>query len=252
MSLHERLQAGETILGFANTLPAAGIIEIMSKGWDIVWIDCQHGQLSYDSALAAVRTAMAMGIDSLVRVPTHDPGLLGVYADLSPQALMIPLVDTRQQAEAVARALCFPPRGNRSFGGRRPIDLHGMNYTHTHAPLVVAQIESPEAIEHAAEIAAVDGIDMLFFGPDDVKLRLGIPMDTVPTEHPALREAMRRVAEIARAAGKHAGATAGSGPAARAVRELGYQLIMCGSDVHCLRTIAPQRLAEVRKALSEP
>jgi len=248
--MRERLQAGETLLGFANTLPAAGIVELMCKDIDVVWIDCQHGQHDQRTALDAVRVADLLGILSTVRVPTHDPLLLGTYADLAPSSLMVPMVETRAQAEVVARALAFPPAGNRSYGGRRMIDRYGPQAYRTHVPLVMAQIETLASVEEAEAIIAVEGIDMLFFGPDDMKLRMGIPVDTSPLDHPELLEAMARTARIARAAGKFAGTTAASGKAARVVRDMGYQLLMCGADVVFIRTGAPQRLADVRDALA--
>lgn len=251
MTLRERLGAGETILGFANTFPATGIVELMCKDVDLAWIDCQHGQIDYMAALDAVRAADRVGILSMVRVPTHDPLLLGTYADLSPSALMIPMVETVEQARSVARALTFPPLGNRSFGGRRPIDIHGLGFYRTHQPLIVAQIETLESVACAEAIAAVEGIDVLFFGPDDMKLRMGIPVETSPLDHPELLDAMRRTAKIARAAGKWSGTTAANGKAARAARDMGYQMLMCGADAQFLRLLPPQRLAEVRDALGE-
>jgi len=251
MTIRERLQAGEIILGVSNSYPAAGIIEVMCPGWDMVWIDGQHGQFDYNSLLAAVRAADLLGVSTLVRVPTHDPLLLGTYADMDADALMVPMVETRAQAESIARALRFAPRGNRSYGGRRVIDMHGRNYYQDYKPLIFAQIETLESVDNAAEIAAVDGIDLLFFGPDDMKTRMGIPIDTPPLEHPQLREAMQRTAEIARAAGKFAGTVAATPPAIKACREMGYQVMMCGGDVTLFRVYAPQKLAEMKKALEE-
>jgi 4-hydroxy-2-oxoheptanedioate aldolase len=251
MNVLQRLQAGETILGLSNSYPAAGIIEVMCPGWDMVWIDSQHGQHDYNSLLAAIRAADLLGVSTLVRVSTHDPLLLGTYADMDPDALMVPMVETPEQAESIARALRFAPRGNRSYGGRRVIDMHGRNYYQEYKPLIFAQIETLESVDNAEAIAAVEGIDLLFFGPDDMKTRMGIPIDTAPIEHPELREAMRRTAEIARAAGKFAGTVAATPPAVKACHEMGYQVLMCGGDVTLFRLHAPQRLADMKKALEE-
>lgn len=251
MTIRERLQAGEVILGMSNSYPAAGIIEVMCQGWDMVWIDGQHGQHDFASMLNAVRAADAIGVSTLVRVPTHDPLLLGTYADLDADALMIPMVETVAQARAIARALRFPPIGNRSYGGRRVIDLHGREYYLEQKPFIMAQIETLESVDNAAEIAAVEGIDLLFFGPDDMKTRMGIPIDTAIVDNPQLLDAMKRTAEAARAAGKFAGTVAATPEAVKACREMGYQVLMCGGDVTLFRLHAPQRLAEMRKALEE-
>ncbi len=149
-SLRQRLQDGQRLLGVANAYPATGIIEGMCKGWDVVWIDGQHGQMGYDAALSAIRAAAACGIESIFRVPGHDQSMLGAYADLAPSGLMIPMVNTVAQAQAIAAALQFAPKGIRSYGGRRPIDLHGRDYYKT-SPFVIAQIETVEAVQNANE-----------------------------------------------------------------------------------------------------
>jgi len=251
MTLLERLQAGDIILGLSNSYPAPGIIELMCPGWDMVWIDGQHGQFEYNSLLAAVRAAERVGVSSLVRVPTHDPILLGTYADMDADALMLPLVETREQAQSIARALRFAPVGNRSYGGRRVIDLHGREYYKEYKPLIFAQIETLESVENAADIAAVEGIDLLFYGPDDMKTRLGIPIETAALDNPKLRDGLRRTAEVARAAGKIAGTTGGSPQTLPILREMGYQVIMCGGDVPYIRTTSPQKLAEMKEAMKE-
>src|SRR5690606_8595907 len=98
--------------GLANMYPCAGIIEGMCGGWDFVWIDGQHGQMAYDATLHAVRAADAAGIQALVRVPGHEYGILGPVADMAPAAIMVPMIDTPEQAKTVTKALCFPPIGN--------------------------------------------------------------------------------------------------------------------------------------------
>lgn len=245
--LFEQLRAGQVILGLANMYPAAGIIEGMCKGWDFVWIDGQHGEMSYDSCLRAAQAATATGIDSLIRVPGHDHRDLGMFADLAPAAIMVPMVDSVEQAKGIVQGLRFPPLGNRSYGGRRIIDLHGRNYVQETELLVVAQIETLEAAACADEIAAVDGIDLLFFGPDDMKVRMGIPINTPINENDELRKAMAQTATAARNAGKFAGTVAGTTAAAEMVTVLGYQLLMGGGDIAFLRTLAAEKLSALRE-----
>jgi 2-keto-3-deoxy-L-rhamnonate aldolase RhmA len=185
-------------------------------------------------------------VASLVRVPGHEYGILGPIADLDPTAIMVPMVNTLEQAQEVVRGLRFPPLGERSFGGRRMIDHHGREYYHTRELMVVAQIETLEAVENAEKIAAVDGIDALFFSPDDMKVGMGLPINTVPAEHPRLREAMEHTARAARAAGKAVAGVAVSPEAVQAARSMGYQMFAAGADVAFLRMAAAARLAELR------
>ncbi len=170
------LSASQSATTTSTTLPTDYcLIETIGPMWDFLWIDGQHGPFSYDSALTAVRTTDLVGTDSLLRVPGQEHSLLGLYADMLPSAMMVPVVNTPEQAKAVVDATRFPPLGNRSYGGRRPIDFLGRDYYMGEGLVLVLQIETPEAVENAAAIAALEGVDALFLGADDLKIQLGVP-----------------------------------------------------------------------------
>ena len=96
---------GGTALGLCNMYPASGIIEGMCQGWDYVWIDGQHGEMSYDSILQAMHACRGMNLEVMLRVPASNSSLVGMYADLDPAVLMMPMIDTEEQAkEVVIRA----------------------------------------------------------------------------------------------------------------------------------------------------
>jgi len=249
--LLEKMRQDRIVLGLGNMYPASGIVEGMCRGWDFVWIDGQHGEMSYDSILHAVQAARGAEIATLLRVPGHEHSVLGRYADLSPAAVMIPMVDNPEQARHVAAGLRFPPLGNRSYGGRRVIDLHGREYYREQDIVVVAQIETLEAAVNAPDIIRTEGIDCLFFGPDDMKVRMGIPVNTPITESAELREAMQNTARAARDAGKFAGCVAANPAAIEMSVELGFQLIVGGGDIVFLRTAAAARLEELRTAADQ-
>jgi 2-keto-3-deoxy-L-rhamnonate aldolase RhmA len=243
------LQERKVLLGVTHCYAAEGILETIASGWDFVWIDGQHGQFDIESALRAVRAASGMGLETVLRVPTHDPGLLGLYADTGTSALMIPLVDTPTMAADVVRALRFPPHGNRSFGGRRVIDVHGRDYCRTREPLVVAQIESASGLKNVEAIAAVEGVHVLFFGADDMKLHLGVPLDTPLRESETLLAAQRATAEASRSAGKWCGCVAADPRDLKSALEQGYQLVAVGADVRFLRNGSRQALEEGRRVV---
>ena len=250
--LIRKLHEGRVLLGLGQMYPASGIIEGMCKGWDFVWIDGQHGEMSYDSILHAVQAAMAAGVEGLVRVPGHEHSVLGQYADLAPAAIMVPMVETRDQARYVARGLCFPPLGNRSYGGRRLVDIHGRDAYREYELLVVAQIETVQSVENASDIISTEGVGCLFFGPDDMKVQMGIPVNTPVLENKRLLDAMARTAQAAREAGKFAGTVASDKDTLRVALEMGYRMIVGGSDIVFLRTLAAQRLKELRGVCEEP
>lgn len=244
--MRERLTEGCILLGLANTYPAPGIIEMMAQGWDFVWVDAQHGQLDLSDAAAGVRACERIGAASVLRVPTHDPGWLGRFADTAATALMVPLVNTVEEARAVVSALRFAPLGQRSFGGRRVIDLWSETYFTEQEPVILAQIETPEAVENVEAIAQIEGIDMLFIGTDDLKVGLGVDRTRDDLEYPELVDAIERTARAARQAGKWCGAVAKQPARVEWMKDLGYQLMAAGSDVGFLRAAA-HTLKEMRE-----
>ncbi|QDT00403.1 HpcH/HpaI aldolase family protein [Adhaeretor mobilis] len=246
--LSERLRNKEPLLGFYYGYPAEGILETIGPGWDFVWIDGQHGQLSFGDALSAVRAASWLGLETVLRVPTHDPGLLSQYADTAPSAMMIPQVDSAEMATAIVRALRFPPQGNRSYGGRRVIDVNGHDYYRSSEPLIMAQIESRIGLKNVEQIVAVDGIDGLFFGCDDFKLSLGLPIETCAAENESIQIARGNTARAAQSADKWSGTSIGVSELS-AHLDMGYQLLAIGSDVGFLRQGSRQALNEGRSIL---
>ena len=248
--LGEKLKSGQVAIGLANMYPAAGIIEGMCVGWDFVWVDGQHGEHSYETIMHACRTADLVGVDVVLRVPAHDCSLMGNYADLVPSAIMVPMVNTVAEASAVVRAVRFPPLGSRSFGGRRAIDLGSRDYYQDDNLLVVAQIETVESVEHVDEIIRVPGVDVVFFGPDDMKVQMGIPVNTPVLSNERLLAAMERTAEAAREAKKFCGCVVGSEQDFERVIAMGYQLVVAGGDVVFMRVMGEQRRTNLRQILA--
>jgi 4-hydroxy-2-oxoheptanedioate aldolase len=141
----------------------------------------------------------------------------------------------------------FPPLGKRSYGGRRPIDFQGRMYFQTanEDTLLVIQIETPLAIENAEAIAAIPGVDALFLGPDDILLRRGMPMD-VPRTRELLGDDMKAVISACRKHGKF-GVMVGVGTTMLTLcLEMGFHLIVAGSDVPFLANSSKQAATEAR------
>jgi len=242
---------GDVALGFSLSLPAAAIIETASTGWDWVWIDGQHGQHDYRTILESVRVADACGIAPIVRVPGHEASLIGRALDMRPAGIMVPMVDTPDDARRVVEAARFPPLGKRSYGGRRAADLEGREYVETadERMLLLAQIETIEGVRNAQAIAATEGVDVLFFGPDDMKVRLGIPINASINESPKLAEALEQTVTAAKSAGKITGCVTPTAEVLKLAVSLGCSLLVGGGDVAFLRTTAPAKLAELRAVL---
>jgi 2-keto-3-deoxy-L-rhamnonate aldolase RhmA len=217
----------------------------MCPGWDFVWIDGQHGQLAYDSICQAVIAAENAGVATMVRAPGHEYGILGPLADLAPDAIMLPMVNSADEACNAMRALAFPPHGQRSFGGRRIVDMHGMTYHLDTELMVLAQIETPEAVSNVDDIIATPGIQCLFVGAADLRIRMGIPIATTVSQSPELQEALKTAAQAAKNAGKFAGCVAPDDETLEIALEMGYSVIALGSDVGFIRT----GVGELRKRI---
>lgn len=244
-------QSGKRVyLGFCSTYAYPGIIERVGRDWDWIWLDGQHGALAgYDAMLSMVRACNYVGVPAYVRVPTNDPAWIGLALDMNADAVIVPQVDSVADAVKAVRAGKFPPLGNRSYGGRRVIDVHGREYSNdaNHRTRVICQIESTEAVDQVAEIAAVDGVDGLFFGPDDWGMRQGMKM-TAP-DLSRVGEAVRKVASACRAAGKDCFAPGMGAEASAAMAKAGVNYIVGGSDGAFLAISSKNASAASREAI---
>lgn len=245
-----KLRQGETVLGVCNMYPASGIVEGMCEGWDFVWLDGQHGEMDYAALLHAMQAADAMGLETVLRVPGHEHSVLGMYADLDPTVVMVPMVNTAEQARHLVAGLRFAPLGARSYGGRRIIDRRGGDFYLKRQWGVVAQTETIEGLRNAAAIIATEGIDGLFFGADDMKIQMGIPVSKPTLECPEILDALRQTARATRAAGKWCGCIAASREVLAATVEMGYRMLVGGSDIMFLRTAAAAQLRQLRAGLA--
>jgi len=240
-------------LGLCSMFSDPGIIERIGKDWDWVWIDCQHGTYSgMEKVLSVVRACNLVGVKAFVRVPSLDTGWISLALDTDADGLIIPQVDTVEQARAAVRAAKFPPLGNRSFGGRRPIDLKGRGYYHSanRDRRLLCQIESPEGLSQAEAIAAVEGVDGLFLGPDDMILRQGHSMDQ-PRDMAKMTKALETMCAACHRHGKLACMVAVDAEMMEICLRLGVQMIVAGADAVLLAGGSGTASAAARKAVDD-
>lgn len=251
LDFRERLATGRPQIGLCAMYPAPGVIERIGADWDWIWLDGQHGQIAgYDVMLSMVRACDLIGRPAFVRVPHHEFGAIGLALDMGAAGVIVPVVDDVEAAKRVVHAAKFPPLGGRSYGGRRPIDLWGRNYSDTAnaRTLVVVQIESPRAIANVEAIAAVEGVDALFLGPDDILLRRGVSM-TAPRSKEALGEDMEAVVRGCRHAGKIACCVGVGAEMFRLCAQVGFTMIVAGGDVPFVANASAAASKEARAIL---
>ena len=246
----EALTAGDVQLGVGLKLPAPGILEEIHSHWDWFFIDGQHGQLSYDALLHIVRTADLLRTPSLVRVRDHSIGSIGPVLDMDCTGIIVPMVNTAEQARQVADRSKFPPQGSRSLASHRIFNVPGQEpKTGTEDGLLIVQIETEEAADNVEAIAQTPGVDGIFLGPLDLRMSLGLPLDTPFTE-PILAEHLTRTAEAARAAGILASCWGSTDPHVTAMlADLGYSLIAMTTDTALVSVASAALSQDLRNAL---
>jgi 4-hydroxy-2-oxoheptanedioate aldolase len=176
-----------------------------STGHDAVYVDMQHAAIPFEAMSQMCMAGLASGVTPLVRVPSLDPGNIGRVLDAGALGIIAPDVRTAAEAESLARACHFPPRGIRSVcvpdphTGFKAVDVAETSRQLDAATLLVAMIEHPAGVDASDAIAAVDGVDALFIGTYDLTSMMGI---SGQLDHPRVREAYKTCIESCRRHGK--------------------------------------------------
>lgn len=251
-SLKARMRAGLAANGFWTELfsPAAAQVMAMA-GYDCSMIDLEHGAADLGDALAVMRAMQGTDCTPLVRVPANDAAWIKRVLDAGAQGVMIPAVNSLAEAEAAVAACHYPPRGIRGMAA--PIvrasgygrDWRGYVRDIAEDLLVICQVETRAALDAAAEIAALDGVDMVFLGPFDLSASLGHMGEP---DHPEVRAAIEEVERVAKAAGCLLGAIPTPERSPRELYAAGYNLVLADIDLMILREGALAGLAALHEA----
>lgn len=230
----KKLRAGETVSCFKVNIADAQSTEIAAiSGFDCIWVDREHLAQDWSTYSAHVWATKAHNTDLMVRVPR------GSYSDyvkpleLDATGILVPHVMGVEDAKKIIEITRFYPVGRRAIdggsadGGYTNMDFAEYLHQANHQRFVIFQIEDVEALQELDQIAALDGFDMLFFGPGDFSQSIGAPGDW---NNPILLEARELVAQVANKHGKIA-ATTGSIDKLDEFKDMGYRFINVGADV---------------------
>jgi 4-hydroxy-2-oxoheptanedioate aldolase len=248
-SLKSRWAAGETTLGAWCMIPSALTAEALARGgFDWVLIDMQHGCMDYETALAMIRAIDLTPAVPIVRVPWNDPGVIGRVLDAGALGVVVPMIQTPEDARRAVEACLYPPTGRRSFGPVRVGVRDGPGYfSSANARVaVIPMIETAEALASVEDIAAAPGVDALFVGPFDLSVALGLPPGDNDGK-PAFDDAIRKVSAAARRAGV-ATAVLSNAKIAPLRIEQGFQMISVTTDIAALTMATRGDLETVRAA----
>ncbi len=252
-ALRRRILAGEPTIGAWVNLGSLAAAEIVARsGYDWVVLDLEHGMGSEADIHAQLLAVQGTPTAALVRVASMERLRIGRALDLGADGLVLPRCDSPADAADALRWMRFPPAGIRGVA----LLNRGNGYLErTHDSLAsdvndnvlgVFQVESPEAVAAAGELAAVDGVDVLFVGPSDLSHGMGMPGRF---DEPAFTDALDAVVAACRAHGKAAGILLGNASLVPAYRERGFSFLGVGSDGSWVLSGARAQAEAARAAL---
>jgi 2-keto-3-deoxy-L-rhamnonate aldolase RhmA len=245
--LRERLMSGKCAVGALAVLGSLESLELAAlAGFDFVAVDWQHGSFDQASMRNAARALDAAGCSAMARPPAAQTHLIEWLMDMGYRSLLLPMIDTADQARAAVSAALYPPRGMRSQARCRAAIHGGPDYRETcnDAALIVAMLETPAAVAQAGDIAAVDGVDCVFIGAGDLASTMGATPESAEFER-----SIDQVLHATLDAGKIAAIVAHDVDAVRRRAEQGFRLFTFGSDMRILSNgyeDAVTQLAELR------
>ncbi len=246
MNLREMWAADRSTLGTWMSSPSSAAAETAARlGFDYVCVDNQHGAIDYQATVGMVQGILLGGSSPIARVPWNEAGILGKMLDAGVEGIVVPMVNSVAEAEAVVRGTRYPPLGERSYGpvmaGMRTDDYHA---TANDRIAVIPMIETVQALRNIDDILAVPGIDAIYVGPADLSLSLGLPPGN-NDDRAEFTEALLAIVAACRKAGVVPGIHSTGDLTPRRL-EQGFRMVTVTSDLLAMRVRMSQELAQAR------
>ncbi|KAF7548890.1 hypothetical protein G7Z17_g6763 [Cylindrodendrum hubeiense] len=232
---------------------------VASLGEDWVLIDCEHGNIDDHNMYLQVGAISSSGVSPIVRVPAGDPWIIKRVLDAGAHAIMVPMCETKEQAENIVKAAKYPsdnwPQGLRGAGAMfapAAFNQTGRDYVlrANDNVMVCVQIESRKAVENVEEIAKVEGIDMLFIGPNDLASSMGyFAFDHASI--PEVQQATEKILQATLDAGKYAGHFALSAEIAAQRYKQGFHFVNCGADIIAVTSWMSTEMGKLKGLINE-
>lgn len=244
----QALRDGKTVIGTLCTTSSRLMAEALGhSGYDFLIVDLQHGEnemADLQGMLQAISSTPAM---PMVRVPANETVYIQRALDLGAYGVVVPMVETRADAEAIVDSVRYAPGGRRSWGPVRGTLYGGADYfEHAHEELLVlAMLETADGLRNASKILSVPGIDGCFVGPNDLSIGLGHSSELKQLP-PDVERAIGAIAEAARSTGRVAGIQSFGVEQARARLAQGYRFVSVLSDLRMARLAAVDLLQNLR------
>ena len=232
-NLKKKLKSGKTSTGTFISLGSSIVTEIIGQaGFDFVIFDLEHGSGNEKDILSQLQALELSATASIVRVESHERVRVSRVLDLGAEGIMFPWLRTVQEAQTAINALYYPPMGSRGAAKMVRASNFGLNFDDYYVNQKnniagIIQVETPEILECLDEVAAIDGVDVLFVGPMDLSMALGI---FCQFDHPDYRNAIKATAEAARKTGKICGVLLTNPDQLPMYYKLGYRFFTSGAD----------------------
>ena len=252
--LKELWSQDKSALGGWLGIPSSSSAELMAHaGFDWLCIDMQHGSIDYQVALTMLQAISTTDTVPIVRVPWNEPGIIMKSLDAGAYGVIIPMVNTRAEAEAAVAACRYAPAGVRSYGPARAVLYAGLDYfpNANAAVLCIPMIETKEALANLDDIVGTPGVDAVFIGPSDLSVSLGLPPG-YDNDAPSFVDG---VAAVVAACKKHnviPGVFAGTAAVARKRIQQGFRLVQVVDDGRTMVLGAAAALSELGTARQAP
>ncbi|WP_353184800.1 aldolase/citrate lyase family protein [Parapedobacter lycopersici] len=254
-NLKTRLKQGETLTGCWLNLGSSVTAEIVGlSGFDWVLIDLEHGAGESKDLLFQLQALTHTPAAAVVRVESFERQRLHRVLDLGAEGIMCPRINNVAEAQAVVDGLFYPPEGVRGVAKMVRATNFGTRFSEYRETakdnlLGIVQIETPGALDCLDGIAALEGVDVLFIGPADLSMALGI---FGQFDHPTFKDAIRDTVNAAKKAGKATGILLFDPADFPTYHEMGIQLIACGADATFVAQGARQTADKLNSFISKP
>ncbi len=243
------LASGKPAIGlFCSTASQLAAEALGHAGYDFVTVDLQHAENDLGNLQGMLQALSSTPATPLVRVPANMAVYVQRSLDLGAYGIMVPLVNTRAEAEAIIRSVRYAPAGERSWGPIRGMLYSGPDYFAKSAEelLTIVMLETAESARNAQDILSIPGIDACFIGPNDLCVTLGFPSGLVDLPAP-VEEAIGTILKAAQATGKAAGIQVFNTESANRRIEQGFRFISVMSDIVMMRQTAAQSIKAIRR-----
>ncbi|MEJ7770160.1 MAG: aldolase/citrate lyase family protein [Chitinophagaceae bacterium] len=232
-NLKQRIRQGETVNGCWLNLGSSLTAEIVGlAGFDWVLIDLEHGAGEEKDVLFQLQALAHTDTAAIIRVESHERERIHRVLDLGAEGVMCPHINNAAEAKMVVNGLRYPPHGSRGVAKMIRATAFGKNFdeyyrTANDTIVGIVQIETPDALDHLDEIASLDGVDVLFIGPADLSMSLGI---FGQFDHPLFTDAVKATVNAAENAGKATGILFFNPDDYLKYHGMGIRVIACGAD----------------------